>query len=142
MDLLPSSDSDSDKSSPPSPLPPAPLSPLLSPTRSRSQSEEGYSSSEDYSSSSEEDLQPVKNKRKRQYENTNRILVQPTLFGLGDKYKITQSKVDNKTRKVISKFVRVENVCAGSDAGIFKVSCEYCRNEFLTVQGLGNHYLL
>ena len=109
MDLLPSSDSDSDESSPPSPLPPAPLSPLLPPTRSRS--EEG-------SSSSEEDLQPVKNKRKRQYENTNRILAQPTLFGLGKKYKITQSKIDKKTRKVISKFVRVENVCAGSDAGI------------------------
>ena len=115
MDLLPSSDSDSDKSSPPSPLPPAPLSPLLSPTRSRSRSrsEEGYSSSEDDSSSSEEDLQPVKNKRKRQYENTNRILAQPTIFGLGGKYKITQSKIDKKTRKDLKKlsglktFVRV-----------------------------------
>ena len=68
--------------------------------------------------------------------------MQPILFGLGDKYKITKSKIYNKTRKVISKFVRVETVCAGSDAGILKVSCKYCRNEFLAVQGLGNNYLL
>ena len=142
MDLLPSSDSESDKSSPPPPLPPDPISPLLSTTRSRSRYEEGSSSSEDDYSSSEEDLQPVKKKRKRQYEKTKIILVQPTIFGLGGKYKITQSKVDKKTRKVISKFVRVENVFVGSDAGIFKVSCKYCRNGFLTVQGLGNHYLL
>ena len=113
MDLLPSSDSDSDKSSPPSPLPPAPLSPLLSPTRSRSKYEEGYSSSEEYYSSSEEDLQPVKKKRMRQYEKTKIILAQPTIFGLGDKYKITQSKIDKKTRKDFKKlsglktFVRV-----------------------------------
>ena len=62
---------------------------------------------------SEEDLQPVKNKKKRQYENTKRILAQPTIFGLGNKYKITQSKIDKKTRKVLKKlsglktFVRV-----------------------------------
>ena len=81
-------------------------------------------------------------KRKIEYKNTKRILVKPTLFVLGKKYKITQSKVDKKMRKVISKFVRVGKVCVGSNAGIFKVSCKYCLNEFLTVQGLGNHYLL
>ena len=89
MDLLLLSDSESYKSSPPPPLQPAPLSPLLSPTRSRSRSrsrsEEGYSSSGDDYSSYEEDLQPVKKKKKRQYENRKIILVQPTIFGLGDK---------------------------------------------------------
>jgi hypothetical protein len=128
----------------------------LSPSRSSSEDDSSASSEEEEVQiventrkrqweSEEEEVQVVENTRKRQWENNKKILVQPTLFGLGADYPITVSKmtkVDKKTRKFVAKYVRVESKSADSDAGVFKFTCQHCLNEFKSAQGRANHIKL
>ena len=74
---------------------------------------------------------PPPKKKPRQYK-------QPNLFSLGNQFPITQKKLD-KQRRVVSSFVRKEDVAVGEDPGVYKAVCEYCGREFINSQGLGNH---